>query len=65
MNVFFCLRQDKDDVCGQELWLESEDFTAQDVIEQYKEILRKAQNDGIQYVKRSNFLRLWRTSFKI
>ncbi len=51
MNVFFCLRQDKDDVCGQELWLESEDFTAQDVIEQYKEILRKAQNDGIQYVK--------------
>jgi TatD family-associated radical SAM protein len=30
----FCLRQDKDDVCGQTLWLDSEDFTAQDVIEQ-------------------------------
>lgn len=30
----FCLRQDKDDVCGQKLWLDSEDFTAQDVIEQ-------------------------------
>ncbi len=50
-ECIFCLRQDKDDVCGQELWLESEDFTAQDVIEQYKEILRKAQNDGIQYAK--------------
>jgi len=30
----FCLRQDKDDVCGQELWLDNEDFTAQDVIRQ-------------------------------
>ena len=30
----FCLRQDKDDVCGQTLWLDNEDFTAQDVIEQ-------------------------------
>lgn len=30
----FCLRNDKDDVCGQELWLDSEDFTADDVITQ-------------------------------
>lgn len=30
----FCLRQDKDDVCGQTLWLEDENFTAKDVIEQ-------------------------------
>lgn len=35
-ECIFCLRQDKDDVCGQELWLESEDFTADDVIEQLK-----------------------------
>lgn len=32
----FCLRQDKDDVCGQELWLDSEDFTGEDVIMQLK-----------------------------
>ncbi len=35
-ECIFCLRQDKDDVCGQELWLETEDFTADDVIEQLK-----------------------------
>ena len=33
-ECIFCLRQDKDDVCGQELWLDNEDFTAEDVIEQ-------------------------------
>lgn len=35
-ECIFCLRQDKDDVCGQELWLDSEDFTWEDVIEQLK-----------------------------
>lgn len=35
-ECIFCLRQDKDDVCGQELWLDSEDFTVEDVIEQLK-----------------------------
>jgi TatD family-associated radical SAM protein len=35
-DCIFCLRKDKDDVCGQELWLDSEDFAAQDVIEQLK-----------------------------
>lgn len=35
-ECIFCLRQDKDDVCGQKLWLETEDFTADDVIEQLK-----------------------------
>lgn len=35
-ECIFCLRQDKDDVCGQTLWLDNEDFTAQDVIEQLK-----------------------------
>ncbi len=32
----FCLRNDKDDVCGQDMWLESEDITAEDVIAQLK-----------------------------
>lgn len=35
-ECIFCLRQDKDDVCGQELWLDSEDFTSENVIEQLK-----------------------------
>ena len=36
-DCIFCLRKDKEDVCGQKLWLDSEDFTAQDVIPQLKE----------------------------
>lgn len=35
-DCIFCLRNDKDDVCGQTLWLESEDITADDVINQLK-----------------------------
>ncbi len=35
-DCIFCLRKDKDDVCGQQLWLDTEDFTANDVIEQLK-----------------------------
>lgn len=35
-NCIFCLRQDKNDVCGQDMWLDSEDFSATDVIEQLK-----------------------------
>ena len=35
-DCIFCLRKDKDDVCGQELWLDSEEFTSEDVIEQLK-----------------------------
>ena len=33
-DCIFCLRNDKDDVKGQELWLDNEDFGAKDVIEQ-------------------------------
>lgn len=33
-DCIFCLRKDKDDVCGQKLWLDSEEFTSEDVIEQ-------------------------------
>lgn len=35
-DCIFCLRKDKDDVCGQTLWLDDENSTAQDVIEQFK-----------------------------
>ena len=35
-KCIFCLRQDKNDVCGQEMWLDNENFTADDVIEQLK-----------------------------
>lgn len=35
-NCIFCLRQDKDDVCGQELWLDNENFTETEVIDQLK-----------------------------
>lgn len=35
-NCIFCLRQDKDDVCGQNLWLEDENFSAENVINQLK-----------------------------
>ncbi|MDR1327688.1 MAG: TatD family nuclease-associated radical SAM protein [Heliobacteriaceae bacterium] len=33
-DCIFCLRNDKADVCGSSMWLKSEDFTAQDVINQ-------------------------------
>lgn len=35
-DCIFCLRKDKDDVCGQKLWLDNEDFSAEDVISQLK-----------------------------
>lgn len=35
-NCVFCLRNDKDDVCGQNLRLDSEDFVSSDVINQLK-----------------------------
>lgn len=35
-DCIFCLRHDKDDVCGQELWLENENYEADDVINQLK-----------------------------
>ena len=33
-NCVFCLRNDKDDVCGKNMWLLSENYSAVDVIEQ-------------------------------
>lgn len=35
-DCIFCLRRDKDDVVGQTLWLDNENSTAEDVIEQFE-----------------------------
>ena len=37
-DCIFCLRNDKADVKGQELWLDDENSTANDVIEQFEKI---------------------------
>ena len=40
-SCVFCLRQDKSDVCGQEMWHEHERFTDAEVIEQLENIIKK------------------------
>lgn len=37
-SCIFCLRNDKDDVCGKNMWLKNENFSAQDVIEQIEKL---------------------------
>lgn len=37
-DCIFCLRKDKSDVKGQQLWLDDENSTAKDVIEQFEKI---------------------------
>lgn len=44
-SCIFCLRNDKDDVCGKNMWLDSENFTAQDVIEQLEDALKQVQDN--------------------
>jgi len=39
-SCVFCLRNDKSDVCGQEMWLDSEDITPCDVINQLEKVFR-------------------------
>lgn len=34
-DCIFCLRKDKDDVCGQRLWLDSENYPVEDVLAQF------------------------------
>ncbi len=36
-NCVFCLRTQKDDICGKEMWLESENITLEDIIGQFKQ----------------------------
>lgn len=37
-SCIFCLRNDKDDVCGKNMWLETENITAKEVIEQIEKL---------------------------
>lgn len=45
-DCIFCLRRDKDDVCGQALWLDDENSTAADVIEQFEKICLPCKGRG-------------------
>ncbi len=46
-ECIFCLRNDKSDVKGQELWLDNENSTAQDVIEQFEKIYQTTPSKEI------------------
>ncbi len=46
-DCIFCLRNDKDDVVGQTLWLDSENSTANDVIEQFEKLYAKNPSDEV------------------
>lgn len=47
-DCIFCLRRDKDDVCGQDMWLKTETNTAEDVIEQLVKYADKI-NKGVTF----------------
>ena len=50
-DCIFCLRKDKDDVKGQQLWLDNENSTADDVVAQYEKILlKKTQNANSEVI---------------
>lgn len=46
-DCIFCLRNDKDDVCGQQLWLDDENSTALDVIEQFDKIYKETPSKDV------------------
>ena len=46
-DCIFCLRNDKDDVCGQQLWLDNENSTAADVIEQFEKTYAKTPSKEV------------------
>lgn len=47
-SCIFCLRNDKDDVCGQNLWLENENITVKDVITQFETTIQPLNRSTIQ-----------------
>ena len=50
-DCIFCLRNDKDDVKGQTLWLDDENSGVNDVVEQYEKILQqKPLNDNNEVI---------------
>ena len=46
-DCIFCLRKDKSDVKGQELWLDNENSSAQDVIEQFDKIYKESPSKEV------------------
>lgn len=46
-DCIFCLRNDKDDVCGQKLWLDDENSTSSDVIEQFEKIYSQTRSRDV------------------
>lgn len=46
-DCIFCLRKDKDDVCGQALWLDDENSSAEDVILQFENIYCENPSDEV------------------
>lgn len=46
-DCIFCLRKDKDDVCGQALWLDDENSTEIDVIEQFEKIYKNTPSKEV------------------
>ena len=47
-TCIFCLRNDKDDVCGQTLWLDDENITAKDVITQFEKTIQPLNHSTVQ-----------------
>lgn len=46
-ECIFCLRNDKDDVCGQALWLDDENSKSSDVIEQFEKIYKETPSKEV------------------
>lgn len=46
-DCIFCLRKDKDDVKGQQLWLDDENSTSKDVIEQFEKIYKETPSKEV------------------
>lgn len=46
-DCIFCLRKDKDDVVGQKLWLDDENSTYSDVIEQFNHIYNSTPSNEV------------------
>ena len=48
-NCIFCVRNDKNDVCGQELWLDNENYDIQDLIEQFEKIYAQTPSKEVVF----------------
>ena len=46
-DCIFCLRNDKDDVVGQKLWLDDENSTSKDVIHQFEKIYKSVPSKEV------------------